>query len=600
MAKLFPNGFCLFLIVICLTKTSSTILTVPTESSDEETTDNCSLVVIVNIILRNRTLTLVNINSNAFLAQLHLFNFKVLTRTFLATKINEPNEAYILKCGNFKECDNGIDDLVKDRYWHPAALFIIVIRNFNSGQTNIFEKLHRLYVFKVIIVTNSYVYLYDFDMADHCFYSPRAITEYECKVLISSPSHTSIWIDVVKPLKERSKIPYSGCNMSLMVSVLPPFVFPPDIDSLEPTGYEEEFIKVMRRINFTNFSLTFTTDERTTGTVYENFTITGMLKEIQMDHIDYYMGGTILSHERFGPLDFTYPHFCDDFMLVVPKAKQVHKWEVMYKVFEPLVWGLIFLAFICGILVAFMLKIHGQQDFKGCVLTTLYLFAYLTNNAAKQRAGIFILSWALFAWLITCFYQSDLASIFTKPAYYSDVDSFDEILERDFQLYLSKAKYNFMRGSKDLNLRGVLYSSIITNNDLHSLQAVASREKTYTLVSRLSFRYYDSEFYRYDGEPILHDIVEPYFYIFRTGYLKKGNPNLKQIRLLERQVITFSFHRRSLLAYIHKNKLKHFKVRKILSRSLSCISIAGLYYIFLCGCALSLITFLLEIVVAND
>ncbi|XP_073952269.1 uncharacterized protein [Choristoneura fumiferana] len=603
MAKLFPNGICLFLIVICLTKTTRTMLTVPTELSDEENTNNCPLVVIQRIVLRNRTLTLVNINNNAFLTQLHLFSFKILTRTFLATKINEPNEAYILQCENFTECDDGIGDLVKDHHWNPAAAFIIVIRNFYSGQTNIFnifEKLHRLYVFKMIIVTYSYVYLYNFDIADHCFFTPRAITEYECKILMNSPSQASIWTDIVKPFQDRPKIPYSACNMSVMVSVIPPFVFSPDTDSLEPTGYEEEFINVLKRINFTNLSFTYNTEATSTGTVHDNFTVTGVLKELQMDHIDYFLGGTLLSHYRLGPFDFTYPHFCDDFKLIVPKARQVDKWEVMYKVFKPLVWGLIFLAFLCGILVAFMLKIHGQQDFKGCVLTTLYLFAYLTNNAAKQRAGVFILSWAFFAWLITCFYQSDLASIFTKPVYYNDVDSFDEILKRGFQLYLSKAKYSYMQGSKDLNLGGVLNSSIITNSDLHSLQTVASREKRYTLVSRLSFRYYDSEFYRNDGEPMLHDIIEPYFYVFRTGYLKKGNPNLKRIRFLERQVITFSFHRRSLLAYIHMNKLKHLKVDKILSRPLTCTSIAGLYYIFLCGCAISFITFLIEIVVAID
>ncbi|XP_063382859.1 uncharacterized protein LOC134669285 [Cydia fagiglandana] len=492
---------------ICLIQPSSAIkpaMLAQLIEDEEHNNNQCSLKIIKNTAAL-KYITIVNVKNNKFLDYIYSLNIKTQVRTFLATRLKQHNEAYVVHCDNLEECENGFDDLIKDIYWNPSATFFVTVKHFSCCKEDFFRKLHYLYVFKTVLVLHDYIFFYDFQLGEHCNFTVNAIKEYKCDSI--SSENSPIWADVKASLEERHKTPYSGCNISVIVSILVPLVFTPLDTHDEPFGYEEEFIRILKRINFTNISISYNSNLTRNGLVCENHTASGFLALLQRGAIDYLLGGTILSHYRLQVFDFTYPHFFDDFVLIVPKARQIDKWEVMYKVFNPLVWGLISLAFACVTLVAYFIQFSCNRDLYHLVLTTLDMFSYLTNNPPKKKITCFVLSWALFAWLILSFYQSDLTSIFTRPMYFNQVNSLPEILSDNYKLYLSRAKYNYMKGSAELDMGGLVQKSTICKNDLDALKAVAYERKRFTVVSTLNYLYSKAEFYNDKSEAMLHKVL---------------------------------------------------------------------------------------------
>ncbi|XP_061705636.1 uncharacterized protein LOC133516636 [Cydia pomonella] len=452
---IFITGIILPMTTICFIQSSSSAMkpAMLTQFIEEHSNNHCSLKIIQNTAAL-KDVTMVNVKNNKFLDYIYSLNIKTQTRTFLSKGLKQHNEAYVVHCDNLEECEYGFDDLVKDVYWNPNSIFFVTVKHFSYRQEDFFRKLHYLYVFKTVLVIHDYIYFYDFRLGEHCNFTVSAIREYKCDSLSSDNLPSPIWADIKASLEERHKTPYSECNISVIVSVSVPLVFMPLDTHDQPFGYEEEFIRILKRMNFTNIFISYNTNLTRNGLVCENHTVSGILGLLQQGAIDYLLGGPILSHYRLQVFDFTYPHFFDDFVLIVPKARQIDKWEVLYKVFKPLVWGLISLVFVCVTLVAYLLQFSWNRDLYHLVLTTLDMFSYLINNPPKKKITCFVLSWALFAWLIMSFYQSDLTSIFTRPMYYNQVNSLPEILSHNYKLYLSRANYNYMKGSAELDMGG--------------------------------------------------------------------------------------------------------------------------------------------------
>ncbi|XP_073952270.1 uncharacterized protein [Choristoneura fumiferana] len=583
------NVIIIFSIASCMNASIASAMLAAEEYNQENV--KCAETIIKQI--ECKSLTLVNFDDDLQLAKnLHnLMKYQVIQRHSFGPKMNMPNEAYAIMCKNTEDCDGGLGNLTKDRYWNPNSTFLIIMKK-TPNYEKLFKKLHRSYAFKTVILSMGHLYLYNFNIASHCEFTPRAILKYPCKRLYDSNSAIHI---IRQSLKEWNKIPYSGCRLRLRINVIKPYIFPPVSYSDAPVGFEEEYVKVILK-KIPNATYEYDTEKNIIGYVSRNFTTTNTLKDIHDNLIQGVLGATILSNNRLSVFDFTSPHIHHDLVLTVPKAVKVEKWKVMTTLIKPVIWALILVTSTSILLLAFALKKYDSKYLQILNVTSFDVSKYLMSIASKRTASFLILLWILFTSYMEVFYQSFLASIFTKPVLYKQVNSLDELLQKKYKFFLYKHLKTYEHDTHELDMSGLVNADTeICENHLECLSLVAKGGKKYALLTRLTVEYYEPKYRRKNGEAKLFVIQEPYQHLLMTTYLKKGNPNLKRTQFLERQLIASGLPLRTMKMLIHKNKLKYSKFQSEPTEILTCGDIAGLYFLLLTGYILAIVFFLCEV-----
>lgn len=585
----------LILSILCSLK-SHLALAMAAFELDDNAENKCAETIIQE--LECRSLTLVNFNDDTKLAKnLHkAMKYKIILRYYLNTEMDIPNEAYTVLCKNREDCDEGLQNLVKDRYWNPTTTFCFIIK-IMTGQDieRLFKKLHSFNVFKAVILNSGDLYLYNFEIGNHCVFTPQAISKYECKWLYRSQNSK---LNIIRHLfKDFKKRPYADCSIRIRLNVVIPYIFPTSANNVISDGFEEEFVNSIIK-NFANSTLEYD-ESNVVGFVSKNYTTTYALRDIQNDVIDGILGATILSHNRVCAFDFTTSHIFDDIVVTVPKAVNVKKWIVMFTLFKPKLWALIFLTFFLIQLVEFVPKICGYMNSHGSIPSKLNQIRDLLSNYNEKSPRFLIILWVLLSWYVAVFYQSGLASVFTKPVFYHQINTVEEILKKDYELVLNEKLNIFAKSTKDMDLSSFVEGSRkqSCNNNIECMNMVATGGKKYAFMSRLVYKFFEPLFHDEHGDSKLYMIQNPYYHLQMTTYLKKGNPNTERLRFLERNIVETGLKERSMTKVIHENKLKYFKLQSVNTNSLCTKDIAGLYYLLFSGCVLSMITFLCELVV---
>lgn len=545
-----------------------------------------------------KSITLVNFDDDMKLAKtLHnLIKYQVILRHFFVPNMNVPNEAYAMMCRNTEDCDGGLENLIKDRYWNPTTTFLIILKKTMThlDYEELFKKLHRAYAFKTVMLSMENLYFYNFDSANHCEFTQGAILKYPCKRLYGSNSGIHV---IRQSLKECNKIPYSGCRLRLRINVIQPYIFPPISFNHAPVGFEEEYVKVLLS-KIPNATYEYDTEKNVIGYVLPNFTTTNTLKDIQDNLIQGVLGATILSNNRLSVFDFTNPYIHHDLVLTLPKAVKVEKWKVMVTLIHPVIWALILVTSTSISLLGHALKKYDSTYLPILNSTSFDVSKYFMSIASKRTAIFIILLWVLFASYIEVFYQSFLASVFAKPVFYKQVNSLDELLHNKYKFLLYKHLKTYEQDTHELDMSDLVNADTeICDNTLECLSLLAKGGKMYSLLTRLSVEYYEPRYRGKNGEDKLFVIQEPYQHLLMTTYLKKGNPNLKRTRFLERQVFESGLHLRSMTMLKHKNKLKYFKFQSEPTGILKCRDIEGLYFLLFIGYIMAIVLFLCEILV---
>lgn len=570
-----------------------------------------NFVEIINLNVNFKNIILVNFDNELLIRNLHgALRFNFINRNFFAPKLGVSNEAYLIASRNYSDLIEGIHDVRRDYFWNPRGEFFILITEQVEFDPEMFKKLHDMYVFQIyLIFTSRYtqctIYSYDFNKSAHCSFSSSAINGDSCDNFISKAIKKRRY-EMKKRINEklkRKEIPYSGCkNITFMVVPTIPNAFPQlNGKNKKEIGYEEVFYTIMQEMGYFNFNFVFADEDDIVGFLSENHTVTGLMERVEDGAIDGIFGGIIASGNRIGIFDIVYPHLYDELLMLVHQTTILEKWKAMFFTFTPLVRTLVLFSSLVFSVIAYKINIFGQTRVKNKTLLIITLYGYFVGTTHKNiqnkfLARFLLISWAMFTWLIVCFFQSHLASVFTKPAFHHQVQSLEEMYQQNFSLYMTKGTYIYLNTTKSVDFGDLINRIVICDSMDDSFEAISSSERAGTIASVILYNYHKESYLDMSLRPKIYAIRPPLSFIYVTAYMKKGHPDLEKLRFLERHVLTGYFHRKRLSELIHQNTLSHISSNTSqYAGALDLKNVQGLYYFLLVGYVISIIVFLCEV-----
>ncbi|PSN50467.1 Ionotropic receptor 353 [Blattella germanica] len=231
----------------------------------------------------------------------------------------------------------------------------------------------------------------------------------------------------------REKLNLNGCTLKVTVPAAPPYVYscPQGI-----CGFMKDFFRIMKEVIHFKFKVV---------SEYSKY-------DVIFPHI---YEQTLINYECLA----SYPVFNLDFGWLVPSGLQIPQWQTLFYTFNPILWSLVILTFVCGSCTMWLLQISSKDYTKTSknnkeVLFTA-LLTHLEVGVGERYKGVvavvFFSLWLYYCLIINTAYQSQFFELLVHPRELPSVNSISElkesnlIKERYFQLssayYIHVAKY---------------------------------------------------------------------------------------------------------------------------------------------------------------
>lgn len=173
---------------------------------------------------------------------------------------------------------------------------------------------------------------------------------------------------------------------------------------------------------------------------------TKILDRYDLDGIDIVFEAGSAKKEIF--LEGLYPHEQDDLCVVVPRGEAIPQALYLFMIFEINAWCSFFLTIILGSLGYFFLNKFMANRCMRLVtvniirVTLIGPWVHLPHDSAER---ILICSWALFGFLVSSFFMSELTSTLIEKKYYPDVTTLKELESTNWKIYGSTKDVNMVK-----------------------------------------------------------------------------------------------------------------------------------------------------------
>lgn len=442
------------------------------------------------------------------------FSFRSET-TFSKYIYNAFNGIYLIKTENFTNFKKKLTSARKSPYWNPRANFIVLAINLPSIE-DMSILLHSRNIFNVTVIAKSKL---DKEFAIFGF-KPMLDTcnkpEEKRLNLISKCSNYNGQNTFLYTIKDRLK----NCNFKMVAHYDYPFM------NLKPRGgIEYELLKIWRQIDnvtaeLVDYGKTVEPSKRY-GTILKNGTFTGMLGWIGAGKVEGAIGGYCMSLSRSVGLDYSYPHFIDNFRAAVRCAKPMGFWQLVFargSIFL-LTSLLLYLTFCVTVI---FLPIFGNNTNK--MRNFILVFGYFVNNVTKKvylptpAYKIYFISLLIYSFIISYIFQANLSSAKTHPLFEPEVDSYEDLLKQ------YKGITPFSNWPEFFTFDGIgLLDSCNSHEDCLSIILNYRDRPTYALVTNIHFDWY---IWKITGKtkPEIRLIKDRLGSLLRTTYFSRGSP----------------------------------------------------------------------------
>jgi uncharacterized membrane protein (GlpM family) len=170
-----------------------------------------------------------------------------------------------------------------------------------------------------------------------------------------------------------------------------------------------------------------------------------------------------LKQKRVKFFDFTNPYGRDQVVFVVPPGKKFTALEKLIYPFTLASWFLILMVFLIGMLVIVVVKFQSKttRDFvfgTGIETPLLNLFAAFIGGAQRKLPGrnfarFLLMMFLIYSLIIRTVYQASFYKLMQSNAKHREVQSLDEMIEKDFKFYIHMANEDLLRASKGISKR---------------------------------------------------------------------------------------------------------------------------------------------------
>jgi Ligated ion channel L-glutamate- and glycine-binding site len=203
------------------------------------------------------------------------------------------------------------------------------------------------------------------------------------------------------------------------------------------------------------------------GYLLENGTAEGPLKSLMDKTADVSVSEWWLKPNRMKYFDYTTSYISDQIIFIVKPGQDLSAIERLVYPFQPLLWTSICVCFLVGIIVIFVIKLKSKkiQDFVfGTDVTNPYLkifeaFIGVSQNKLPRRnfARFLLMIFLIYSLIIRTIYQASFYEILRSNKGYGEVQTIDEMIEKDFKFYVYMGNADLLQGTEAIKLRLIVY-----------------------------------------------------------------------------------------------------------------------------------------------
>jgi hypothetical protein len=253
-----------------------------------------------------------------------------------------------------------------------------------------------------------------------------------------------------------------GCEVKVAIAVAEPYVFAKLVRNLtyEYDGIDIRLIETLAKT--LNFKLTyyFTKDP---GYLYENGTAKGPFKSLFDNLAELTICGYRLQNVRLKFFDASASYISDSVVFVIPPGSDLTSFEQLIYPFELSLWISIVICFSIGIFVIliFKIKLKSYKKFMFGSNVTFPIFNMMEvcftgqQNILPRRnfARYLLMMFMIYSLVMRTLYQGSYFKLLRSNPKHKEVQSIEDMIERDFRFYSIPAYIDVTRASKVIDKR---------------------------------------------------------------------------------------------------------------------------------------------------
>lgn len=460
----------------------------------------------------------------------------------------------VLHVSNYRRFADLLDNLNKDWFRKPEALFIVILLNIDENDfILIFRIMWQYHIIKVLVISD------DIDDAASVYsYFPynegKCGWDYNNTVKLCDCSRMKN-VDVIELLHKMDIPTLKNCTLQVATHSYSPLVLSnPDSISQLAIGVERFLLEMLFEKEGIFFNYSFYPEADEFGNISDNFTISGKLKKLYDNEADLIFGGFALNNRRATFFDYVCSHlaFEDYFVIVTPSSGLLERWKIIYKMFNPEVWFMLMLIlFLCAVILSsfsdkVLFSTKSSETKKNTISDELFnLFGSITQNLGLHlrrsvSKNFVVVMWLWYLFLVHCYYQTRLTSFSTYQSYKAQLNIYSDLQMYNFTPCLATDMAPFFKDSGNITLIHEEYLEIepCKTGDL-SLNEVEETKTKYTVTNYFRYLWWITKNPKKKRD--IHLMKESLQHVIYALFFKRGFPLLHKFNYRMLQFVECGF-----------------------------------------------------------
>lgn len=245
-----------------------------------------------------------------------------------------------------------------------------------------------------------------------------------------------IWVHDLQNLFNESLKNLNQCPINVQAPNWRPYSY--TIDGVS-RGRDVDLVELLSEaLNF-KLNLEILPDIASWGMLFENGTATGAIKNLFESKTDFIVGDYYLRPIRLKYMDASVEYFSNDVVFIIPPGRTLLSIEKLFQPFSRTVWiiltTLLIIIFTFLVLLGWIKRnIDGALHICFDMLSILFAVSILRFPSTSAIRWLFI-SFAIFCLVKQAVYQGLLFKFLQTDSKIKEVQSIDDMIERDFTFY---------------------------------------------------------------------------------------------------------------------------------------------------------------------
>ncbi|CAO1429976.1 unnamed protein product [Diamesa hyperborea] len=233
-------------------------------------------------------------------------------------------------------------------------------------------------------------------------------------------------------------------------------------------GYDYELISLLSKLMNFKIDLNFTSRTGSWGEIFENGSSTGTIKKLMDGESDFIVGNLFLMTTRMKYMSNTLSYLSISVVLIIPPGQLFTSFEKLFKPFQTTVWIYVIVLTVIGFIVIFITKCQNKrvQHFvfgKGVSyqhLNMLLIFVGGSQHSLPRYnfSRFILMTFILFCLVGRTLYQGSLYNFIQTDKQSAEIATIDELVEQGFDFYMYNTYQEFVRSSR-IYKRRKIYTS---------------------------------------------------------------------------------------------------------------------------------------------